>query len=124
MQEYKTVYTFNKSLGQIPKFGCFNKTQRQFVVCSTDDARFVDMDKTKEIDLDDQENIKGIESIAVDDTHFYILANKLNDHLGYYLLEINQQSPEDRPMDLDKYFINWSNKFDIANASLSIMHEP
>lgn len=44
------------------------------------------MDKTKEIDLDDQENINGIESIAVDDDYFYILANKLEGYLGYYLL--------------------------------------
>lgn len=64
----------------------FNKSQRIFIVCSEDDIRLIDMDKTKEIDLDDQENINGIESVAVDDNYFYILANKLDGHLGYYLL--------------------------------------
>lgn len=123
MQQHKTVYTFNKSLGQVPKFGVFNKSQRIFIVCSEDDIRLIDMDKTKEIDLDDQENISGIESITVDDDYFYILANKLDGHLGYYLLQINQKRPEDDPRNPAKFFINWSNKFDIANATLSLMHE-
>lgn len=74
---------------QNPRYGVFNTNQRQFIVCSEDDIRFVDLDKTKEIDLDDQEDVEGIEAITTDEEHFYILANKRGGKLGYYLFEVN-----------------------------------
>ena len=57
-------------------------------------------------------------SITSDHENFYILANKLNDKLGYYILKINQQDPF-------KYcfLINWSRKLDINDGDLSIMKE-
>lgn len=42
-------------------------------------------DNNLEVDLDDELNIGGIKSICVDDAHFYILANKLDKKLGFYL---------------------------------------
>jgi hypothetical protein len=52
------------------------------------------MKLTKEIDLDDQEGVEGIENITCDDENFWIIANKRDSKLGYYLFSVNQENPE------------------------------
>jgi len=39
-----------------------------------------------EIDYDDKESISVIQNIITDDRYFYVLANKKDGKLGYYLL--------------------------------------
>ena len=48
-----------------------------------------------EIDLDDREGISIILNIirSNDDKHFYILANKKNEMLGYYLFDVSINNP-------------------------------
>lgn len=47
-----------------------------------------------EVDLDDQENISEILNIIGDERYFYVLANKKDGILGYYLLMIDIMNPE------------------------------
>ena len=49
---------------------------------------------------------------------FYVLANKREKLLGYYLIEIDQQSPNKlKP----NFLINWKCKLDIGDASLFVL---
>jgi|TARA_B110001450_G_scaffold246001_1_gene259654 hypothetical protein len=83
-----------------------------------------------EIDLAAQEGVAGVESVLADDKVFYILANKRESKLGYYLFTVDQSDPEggsspDSPAarHSDKYLINWNNKLDIANCAMHIMYD-
>lgn len=82
-----------------------------------------------EIDLAEQEGVAGVESVLADDHDFYILANKREHKLGYYLFTVNQADPEGTgpngivPRSEKKYLINWNNKLDIANCSMSYMYD-
>jgi hypothetical protein len=42
-----------------------------------------------ETDLDDELRIGAIENITFDDINFYILANKKDNRLGFYLFLVN-----------------------------------
>ena len=83
------------------------------------DILFVDMQNNLEIDIDDRENISAIQNIIFDDSKFYILANKKDAKLGYFLLSIEIDKPEE---DCD-YLIRWSNKLDIGNCDMHILNE-
>lgn len=86
----KTLYKYKQPLDDTPTFGVFNKDQDKFIVTSATDVRYCNMkDVNLEVDLDDELNIGGIKSITVDSKHFYILANKLDKKLGFYLFQID-----------------------------------
>jgi hypothetical protein len=76
-----------------------NNDQTKFIVSSKSDIFYVDLDGRKgspyEIDLDDQEGIDKIERIFSDDNYFYILANKKDEKLGFFLAMVNIKEPED-----------------------------
>ena len=55
------------------------------MVVSKDDVLYVDMNVGKEIDFDAKENVSSIENILADDNFFYVLANKKEHKLGYFL---------------------------------------
>lgn len=76
-------------------------------------------DKRREIDFDDREMISSIQNILSSDTHFFVLANKKEQRLGYYLFSIEIAHPEKD----SQYYINWNNKLDIANCDIQFMKE-
>lgn len=61
------------------------------------------------MDIDETENISDVCNILADEKYFYILANKRNEVLGYYLLMIEIDHPEKEAT----YLINWNNKLSI-----------
>ena len=69
----------------MPKFGVFSKDQNKFIITSSDDVLYVDMQTGTEIDFDSKENVSSIENILADDDYFYVLANKKEHKLGYFL---------------------------------------
>jgi len=77
------------------------------------------LSKGLEIDLDDREEISSIQNIITDNHYFYVLANKKEFKLGYYLLTIDIKAPQN---DAD-YLIHWTNKLDIGNCDLHLMQE-
>lgn len=83
------------------------------------DILYVDMTKKLEIDIDDRENISAIQNIISDEKNFYILANKKDAKLGYFLLSIQIDNPEEDC----EYLIRWSNKLDIGNCDMHILNE-
>ena len=77
------------------------------------------MKKQIEIDLDERENISAIQNIIQTPKHFYVMANKKEAKLGYYLLDIDIGDPDKD----SRYLINWSNKLDVANVDMAILSE-
>jgi len=118
-RDKETKYQFANPLADQPTFGVFNSDQTKLIVTSPQDILYVDLQKRLEIDLDDREEISAIQNIITDDTYFYVLANKKESKLGYYLLEVDCRCPDED----SKYLIRWSNKLDIGNCDLHLMTE-
>jgi hypothetical protein len=122
-KDREVVYTLENSLSDTPIFGVFSKDQSKFMVTSHMDILYVDMNQKnpakREIDFDHRENISAIQNILANDTHFFILANKKDHKLGYYLFSIEIDNPEKEAV----YYINWNNKLDIGNVDMQFLHE-
>lgn len=71
-----------------------------------------------EIDLDDMEELEAIQNCTCDDKYFYLMANKRERKLGYYILRIDIN----KPGDID-YLMQWDNRLDIGNVKLDIFEE-
>lgn len=92
------LYTYQNEFDHVPKFGRFNNAQTMFIVCTEKDILFVNIllpdPKKREIDFDSKEGVANIENVLADENNFYVLANKKNDKLGYYLFMIDLADPE------------------------------
>jgi len=88
-------------------------------VNSSQDVLYVDIENKLEIDLDEREKISLILNIikSNDDEHFYILANKKDDMLGYYLFDVSINYP----LEESRYLINWNNKLNISNVDMHML---
>jgi hypothetical protein len=47
---------------------------------------------------------------------FYILSNKYEEKLGFFVLKVNEQDPYN-----SKFLIKWKNKLDIGDASIYVL---
>lgn len=75
--------------------------------------------KKKEIDIDDRTGVSHIKSCMGDESYFYILANKKEGKLGFYLLRFDLNNPEKEV----SFLICWNNKLDIADCDMNLMTE-
>jgi hypothetical protein len=122
-KEIETLYQLQNTLSDPPNFGTFSQDQRKFIVTSNHDILYVNMDEKdpeyREIDFDDKEEIGAIRNILANETHFFVLANKKNLKLGYYLFSIEINNPHKE----SEYLINWNNKLDVGDVDMQIMSE-
>lgn len=110
----------NFDLSTTPITGCFDKEQKKFIVTTNKDIYFCDIEKdTQPVDIDNNEGISSIQNIIAYEGKFYILCNKKFGKLGFFLLSLDMEKPEDAC----EYLISWSNKLDIANCDMHIMTE-
>ena len=56
------------------------------LVASIDDVLFVNMKTKVEIDIDEKFHIKGIKACLYHEGSYFVLANKFEERLGYFLL--------------------------------------
>lgn len=119
--EFKVEYKFHNTLRQIPLMGCFSNNQRKFIVTSVQDTLFVDLDKEiltqREVDIDEQEKVAEIRSMCVKGDKFFVLANKKDKKLGFYMFSLDMETLE------SEHFISWNNKLDIGDAEIYNMKE-
>lgn len=54
-----------------------------------------------------------------DESYFYILANKKDGKLGFYLLRFDLNNPDEKV----SFLICWNNKLDIADCDMNLMTE-
>ena len=91
-----TIYEFNVPLNRQPEFFTMNEKQDIMVIASNDDGIYKDIKKQIEIDLDEKFNIGIIKEIIHDeeDHVFYILANKFDEKLGFFIIRMDESNPE------------------------------
>lgn len=62
--------------------------------------------------------------MVADDHYFYILANKKEGKLGFYLYKLDFNKPySDKGKKESDYLIRWNNKLDIADVDVALMDE-
>lgn len=90
------------------------------IISSAEDGVYIDMQRKQEIDLDDKFNIGCIKEIIHDgdDKVFYILANKYDEKLGFFLIKMSE-SDTNNFIFLTKY----KNKLDIGDATVSVARD-
>ena len=54
---------------------------------------YLDIEKDQEVDIDNLYHIGDIRSVVHSNEKFYILSNKCEKLLGYYLIEVDEQNP-------------------------------
>ena len=97
-----------------------NEQQNLMIISSAEDGVYIDMQRKQEIDLDDKFNIGCIKEIIHDqeDRVFYILANKYDEKLGFFLIKMSE-SDTNKFSFLTKY----KNKLDIGDATVSVLRD-
>ena len=89
------------------------------IIASNDDGIYKDIKKGIEIDLDDKFNIGNIKEIIHDeeDHVFYILANKFDEKLGFFIIRMDEHDP----VNDFKFLTKYKNKLDIGDCKLFVM---
>jgi hypothetical protein len=73
------------------------------MIASQYDVIWLNLDNSKEIDIDNEFNICEIKKIYYHDHKFYILTNKSQKKIGFYLIEFDEKDPLKVP---PRYIIN------------------
>ena len=116
----ETIYIFQMPLNRQPEFFQMNDEQKLMIISSAEDGVYIDMLKRQEIDLDDKFNIGCIKEIIHDqeDGFFYVLANKYDEKLGFFLIRMNDSDTNDF-----KFLTKYKNKLDIGDATVSVLRD-
>ena len=112
---------FDNYLNSQPIYCVFNTTQKVCLIGSFLDVLFLDMPKKLELDIDNQYKIGDVRGVVYHGSKFYVLANKCNKMLGYYLLEIREKNPITTGAE---FLINWKSKLDIGDAAINLLEDP
>ena len=115
----ETIYTLKNYLVDPPNFGIFNEDQTKCIITSRADILFIDLQTKRELDIDDKEGISDIMNVLADEKYFYILANKKDNVIGYYLIMMEIDKPERDTI----YLINWKNKTSIQQVDLNFLQD-
>lgn len=70
-------------------FGIFSVDQKKAIVTSANDVLLIDLETKYELDIDEKESVADILNIHADEQYFYVIANKKNGILGYYIFMID-----------------------------------
>ena len=101
-----------------PNFFVMRSCHKKCIVASADDFLLVDVTTGREIDIDAKYGISGIRGVTVNESRFFILANKLDGVLGKYLMSIDPSDMEN----LDyRQIISMETWLDIADANLFLV---
>jgi len=78
------------------------------------------------LDIDAEFNIGLIKGIQYDEGSFYILANKRQGKLGYFLMSMDERRPiiknKNGLEELNgELIVNWQNKLDIGDANMHVL---
>tara|TARA_B110001450_G_scaffold143818_1_gene134555 strand:+ start:647 stop:916 length:270 start_codon:yes stop_codon:yes gene_type:complete len=80
-----------------PQFFVTNDTQDIYIVSSQSDGLYINMKSGHEIDLDEAFEITDIKNILYDeeDQMFYLLANRKNGIIGFFLMKFPVGAPHE-----------------------------
>jgi hypothetical protein len=95
-----------------------NDAQTVMITASPQDGIYLDLQKKKEIDLDELYQIGCMKEIIYDheDGVFYILANKFEEKLGFFIIRMNEKNPSEHT-----FLTKWKNKLDLGDANIFVL---
>jgi hypothetical protein len=110
---------FKRPLNRQPEFFQPDATGYFVIIASPEDAIYLDVANNEEVDLDEHYKIGAIKEIIYDELEddFYIMANKYEEKLGFFIIRIDARRPREEYLFLTK----WKNKLDIGDASLNVL---
>ena len=92
-----------------------------FVVASPEDGIYYNKKSQLEVDIDETYEISNIKEIIYDheEGYFYLLANKYQEKLGFFVLKIHKE----RPMvnNNSSFLMKQKNKMDIGDANMFVL---
>lgn len=76
----------------------------------------------REIDLDEEFDISAMKDIIYNehDEHFYVMANKLENSLGFYLIKFHEDNPVNQE---NSFLMRYKNKLEIGDCRIRVMHD-
>lgn len=117
-------------LDEQPESFIFNDDQTACVIATTRNSRMIDFGNAQDHDLAQLFGISQIKSVLYFEGHFYIMANKRDQRLGFYLLRIPQADPVKASADADwekkreeMFFMNYRGKLEIGDVDMHILNE-
>ena len=121
-EEYKIHHIFESSFSDQPTFISYNKDQTKVVLASSSDVFFVNIQDDYSVDIESEFQISEVRQVLYgkDLGKFYILANKCDRLLGYYLIEIDEAEPD---LNEPNVLVNWRSKLELGDASLNIIFD-
>ena len=95
-----------------------NDAQTVMITASPQDGIYLDLIKKSEVDLDDLYQIGCMKEIIYDheDGVFYILANKFEEKLGFFIIRMNEKNPTQHT-----FLTKWKNKLDLGDANIFVL---
>lgn len=111
------VHEVKNQLDASPTTGIFSDDQTKFVMASSSSCLYVDLKKNLEIDIDQKEEVDEIMSAICVKDQFYVLANKKQRMLGFYVFIIDSNRPKDKC----HYLINRFHGLDITDCNMHYM---
>lgn len=116
-EESKEIYRLSKPFTIQPSYFVSNQTQDIFTVASFIDGFWVNLKQNNDVDIDELFNILSITQIIYDheDNFFYILANRKDDMVGFFLMKYDAANPA-----VYHFITMWKSSLEIADSSISI----
>ena len=92
------------------------------MIASPEDGLYLDLSKEEipeEFDTNKNYNISSIKDVIYDseDRKFFVLSNKFQEKLGFFILKMNEMDPGSAP----KFLIKWKNRLDIGDPNMVIL---
>ena len=114
---------------QHPDLLVFNLDQTVFIISSKSDSMMIDIVAKTQVDIDEQFGVHDFKALLYDEGYFYLIANKRNDKLGFYLLKIDEKNPfgsniyDTHTFKEKMFLISWENKLDIGDVNIDIRED-
>ena len=113
-----------------PESFVFNDDQTACVIATTRNSRMIDFGNNQDHDLAHLFGISQIKAVLYFEGYFYVMANKREQRLGFYLLRIPQRDPvkaasgEDWEKEKEEmFFMNYRGKLEIGDVDMHILKE-
>jgi hypothetical protein len=94
-----------------------NGSQDVMIVSSPEDGIYLNLKRNEEKDIDELFSISNIKEIIFEPIkkEFFILVNKFNEKLGFYLIKFDEQNVHNF-----KFIIKHANKLDMGDANVAV----
>ena len=117
-QVVKKIHTFTEPLKATPQHFVCNEQQEQFLISNSINCLYLDINSFREVDIDKEYSMSQFKTIYFDseDNQIYILSNKVDGQLGFFVLKISSNDPFKH-----SYLIKWKKKLDIGDVNIYIL---